>query len=211
MKAAALISCGVSTGFGSVVDRAQTRPGEVVVVIGAGGVGSGAIYGARFAGAQAIVVVDPLEFKRDHALSLGASHAVASTLDAHFLVSELTKGRMADVVVLTPGVMTGDLVKPACAMASKDGRIVLTGLGKFDDDAVTASLYNITVFNQTLMGSIFGSTSPRVQIPRLLSLHEAGKLDVERLISAEYALDDIQRGYDDLAAGKNIRGIVTFA
>ncbi len=210
LKAAALISCGVSTGFGSVVDRAQTRPGEVVVIIGAGGVGSGAIYGARFAGAQAIVVIDPLEFKRDHALSLGATHAVASTLDAHFLVSELTRGRMADVVVLTPGVMTGDLVKPSCAMASKDGRIVLTGLGKFDDEAVTASLYNITVFNQTLMGSIFGSTSPRVQIPRLLSLHEAGKLDVERLISAEYALDDIQRGYDDLAAGKNIRGIVTF-
>lgn len=211
MKAAALISCGVSTGFGSVVDRAQTRPGEVVVIIGAGGVGSGAIYGARFAGAREIVAVDPLESKRDNALALGATHCVPTSLDAHFLVSELTQGRMADVVVLTPGVMTGDLIKPSCAMASKDGRIVLTGLGRHDDDTVTANLYNLTVYNQTVMGSIFGSVPPRVQIPRLLSLYEAGTLDVERLITAEYSLDEIQQGYDDLAAGKNIRGLVTFA
>ena len=75
MKAAALISCGIATGFGSAVDRAKVRPGETVVVIGVGGVGSGAIQGARIAGARHIIAVDPVAFKQEKAKEVGATHA----------------------------------------------------------------------------------------------------------------------------------------
>ena len=210
LKAAALISCGISTGFGSAVDRAKVRPGETVVVIGAGGVGSGAIQGARLAGARQIIAVDPLPFKLEKAKKIGATHTAASTLEANMLLPELTEGRMADVVILTPGVLTGDLIAPAMALASKDGRVVTTASAPFNQNQVDLNLFNFAMFNQALLGTVFGSVSPRVQIPNLLRLYEAGMLEIDDLITQEYTLDQVQDGYDDLAAGSNIRGIVAF-
>jgi S-(hydroxymethyl)glutathione dehydrogenase/alcohol dehydrogenase len=210
LKAAALISCGISTGFGSAVDRANVRPGETVVVIGCGGVGSGAIQGARLAGARQIIAVDPLPFKVESAKKIGATHGAASILEANLILPELTEGRMADVVILTPGVLTGDLVAPAMALASKDGRVVATAIAPFDQDEVKLNLFNFSMFNQALLGTVFGSASPRVQIPNLLRLYEAGLLQIDDLITREYTLDEVQTGYDDLAEGSNIRGVVKF-
>jgi S-(hydroxymethyl)glutathione dehydrogenase/alcohol dehydrogenase len=210
LRAAALISCGISTGFGSAVDRAKVAPGEVVVVVGAGGVGSGAIQGARLAGARAIIVVDPLDSKVERARKIGATHGASNMIDATFMVAELSEGRMADVVILTPGVLTGDMVAPACAMASKDGRIVTTAIAPFAQDKIELNLFNFAMFNQSILGTVFGSVSPRVQIPRLLKLYEAGMLDIDDLITSEYSIENVQEGYDDLAAGKNIRGVVNF-
>ena len=210
LRAAALISCGISTGFGSAVDRAKVAPGEVVVVVGAGGVGSGAIQGAHIAGARAIVVVDLLESKQERAKKIGATHTTSNMIDATFLVAELTEGRMADVVILTPGVLTGDMVAPACQMGSKDARIVITAIAPFAQDKIELNLFNMAMFNQSLLGTVFGSVSPRVQIPRLLKLYEAGMLEVDDLITNEYTIDNVQQCYDYLEAGINIRGVVRF-
>ena len=210
LKAAALISCGLSTGFGSAVDRGGVKPGETVVVVGCGGVGSGAIQGARIAGARFIVAVDPLPFKVEKAKEIGATHGAASILDANFLLPELTEGRMADVVILTPGVLTGDLIAPAMQLASKDGRVVATAIAPFNQNEVTLNLFNLAMFNQALLGTVFGSCSPRVQIPNLLRLYQAGLLEVDKLITQEYTIDQVQNGYDDLAAGVNVRGVVKF-
>ncbi len=210
LKAAALISCGISTGFGSAVDRAKVKPGETVVVVGCGGVGSGAIQGARLAGARQIVAVDPLPFKVERAKEIGATHGAASIMEAAFLLPELTEGRMADVVILTPGVLTGDLVGPAVQLSSKDGRVVATAIAPFNQEQVSLNLFNFAMFNQALLGTVFGSCSPRVQIPNLLRLYQAGLLEIDRLITNEYTLDEVQNGYDDLAAGTNIRGVVKF-
>jgi S-(hydroxymethyl)glutathione dehydrogenase/alcohol dehydrogenase len=210
LKAAALISCGISTGFGSAVNRARTQPGETVVVVGCGGVGSGAIQGARIAGARYIVAVDPLPFKVERAKAIGATHGAASIEEAGLLLPGLTEGRMADVVVLTPGVLTGDMLAPACALGSKDGRIVVTAIAPFHQIDVKLNLFNTAMFNQSILGTVFGSTSPRVQVPNLLRLYRNGQLEVDELISHEYTLDEVQKGYDDLAAGANIRGVVTF-
>jgi len=210
LKAAALISCGISTGFGSAVDRAKVRPGETVVVIGCGGVGSGAIQGARLAGARQIIAVDPLPFKVEKAKLIGATHGAASILEANLILPELTEGRMADAVIMTPGVLTGDLIAPALALASKDGRVVATAIAPFNQNQVDLNLFNFAMFNQSLLGTVFGSVSPRVQIPNLLRLYEAGLLEVDKLITQEYTLDEVQNGYDDLHAGTNIRGLVKF-
>ncbi len=210
LRAAALISCGIATGYGSAVERAKVRPGEVVVVIGAGGVGSGAIQGARLAGARAIVAVDPVPFKTESTLAIGATHTASSIIEANLMLPELTEGRMADVVILTPGVLTGDLLGPACGLASKDGRIVVTAIAPFFQKEVRLSLFNMAMYNQAILGTVFGSASPRVQIPNLLRLYEKGDLKIDELITREYALDEVQTGYDDLAAGVNIRGVVAF-
>ncbi len=210
LKAAALISCGISTGFGSAVDRAKVKPGETVVVIGCGGVGSGALQGAKIAGARYVIAVDPIPFKVEKAKQVGATHGASSILEANLLLPELTEGRMADVVILTPGVLTGDLVAPAMALASKDGRVVATAIAPFNQDEVSLNLFNLAMFNQSLLGTVFGSCSPRVQIPNLLRLYQAGLLEIDSLITQEYTLDQVQNGYDDLAAGVNLRGVVKF-
>jgi len=211
LRAAALISCGISTGFGSAVQRGATRPGETVVVVGCGGVGSGAIQGARIAGARIIVAVDPLPFKRDNAAKIGATHTAASIEEAALLLPELTEGRMAEVVILTPGVLTGDLVAPAVALGGKDSRIVVTAIAPFHQIDVNLNLFMLSMSNQSLLGTVFGSVSPRVQIPNLLRLYQAGQLQVDELITQEYTLDQVQNGYDDLEAGSNIRGVVNFS
>ena len=211
LRAAALVSCGLATGFGAAVDRAQVRPGEVVVVVGCGGVGSGAIQGARIAGAGAIIAVDTLPWKVDRAKEIGATHGASSLLEAAFTAAELTRGRLADVVILTPATLTGDLLMPACKAASKCGRIVTVAIAPFDQADVTMDLFGFAMYNQTLLGTVFGSQSPRVQIPRILELYNRGVFKIDELVTKEYALDEVQAGYDDLAAGKNIRGVVRFA
>ncbi len=210
LKAAALISCGISTGFGSVTDRAKARPGEVVVVVGCGGVGSGALQGARLAGARAIVAVDPLPFKIDQAKKIGATHGAASIEEALPLVAEVTQGRMADVVVLTPETLTGNLIGPACQLGSKDARIVATAIAPISQMEVQLNLFNLAMYNQSLLGTVFGSASPRVQVPRLLALYQNGQLEIDELITNEYRIDQVQQGYDDLHAGRNVRGVVNF-
>ena len=133
LKAAALISCGISTGFGSAVDRAKVKPGETVVVVGCGGVGSGAIQGARIAGARYDHRRRPAALQgRRRPRRSGPPTARPPSSRPTCMIPELTEGRMADVVILTPGVLTGDLVAPACSLASKDGRIVATAIAPFD-------------------------------------------------------------------------------
>jgi NDMA-dependent alcohol dehydrogenase len=210
MKAAALISCGISTGFGSAVDRAKVKPGETVVVVGCGGVGSGAIQGARIAGARTIIAVDPVPFKLEKAKEVGATHTAPSTLDAQFMLPELTQGRNADVVILTPGVLKGDLIAAACGLGSKDARVVVTAIAPFHQMDVQLNLFNFSMFNQSLLGTVFGSASPRVQVPNLLNLFEAGQLKIDEIITQEYSLDQVQQGYDDQAAGTIIRGVIKF-
>jgi S-(hydroxymethyl)glutathione dehydrogenase/alcohol dehydrogenase len=115
---------------------------------------------------------------------------------------------MADIVVLTPSTLTGDLIAPSCALGSKDARIVCTAIAPISQMDVQLNLFNFAMFNQSLLGTVFGSESPRAQVPRLLALYRSGQLEIDELITKEYTLDQVQEGYDDLHAGRNIRGVV---
>ena len=210
LRAAALISCGIATGFGSAVDRAKVRPGEAVVVVGCGGVGSGALQGARVAGARTIVAVDPVPFKLDMARAVGATHTATSMRAAREVLPELTSGRLADVVVLTPGVLRGEMLEEASRLASKDARIVVTAIAPLRASDVTLNLFHLAMFNQSVLGTVFGSCSPRVQVPHLLGLFESGQLLIDEIVTREYHLDGVQQGYDDQAAGAIVRGVVAF-
>src|SRR6478735_5075794 len=100
LECVALVSCGVATGWGSAVKRAETQPGDTVVVVGCGGIGMNAVQGAKMAGAKRVIAVDPVEFKREQATVFGATHTFASLEEATPAVVELTWGRGADKTIL---------------------------------------------------------------------------------------------------------------
>jgi NDMA-dependent alcohol dehydrogenase len=211
LRAAALISCGISTGFGSAAARGGVKPGDVVAVVGCGGVGSGALQGAKHAGARAIVAIDPDQSKVDRALKHGATHGATSVMEAAFgFLPDLTMGQNCDVVILTPGRLTGDLIEESRGILRKGGTMVATAIAPFQQTTVDLNLAMFTLYNQQLLGTVFGSVPPRIQIPRLLRLHHEGMLEIDDLITQEYSIDGVDQGYRDLNDGKNIRGVIRF-
>ena len=211
LRVAALLSCGVSTGFGAAVNRGGVKPGDVVAVIGCGGLGSAAIQGARHAGARAVIAIDTNQSKIDRALKIGATHGCTTTLDAAFnILPDLTWGKNCDVVVITVGEPTSEIIEEARSITAKGGTVVAAALGRWDMSSVDLNLFMFSMMNQQLLGTVFGSEAPRIQIPRLLRLHHDGQFLVDELITNEYTIENVQQGYDDLESGENIRGVVRF-
>jgi NDMA-dependent alcohol dehydrogenase len=208
MEVVALVSCGVATGWGSACQRGDVRPGDTVVVVGIGGVGINAVQGARMAGAKHIVAVDPIEFKREKAMEFGATHTYSSMEDAQLPLTELTFGQMADKVIMTPGVLHGDLMALGTALCGKGGTIVVTGIAPMTQTQSAVNLFELAMWNKEIKGSIFGSLNPRTDIPKLLNLYRAGQLKLDELITTTYKLDEVNVGYQAMRDGTNIRGVI---
>ena len=210
LEKAALVGCGVTTGWGSAVYSADVQPGDTFVVIGCGGIGQNAIQGARMAGARHIVAIDPGPFKRDFAKSMGATHTYASMAEALEPLTELTWGRMADKAVISIGRLRGEHIQEALNLVSKGGTCVVTGLGGFLETDVQINLFLFAMFEKRLQGAIFGSANPRYDIPNLLRSYMEGELKLDELITTTYRLEDINQGYADMNSGKNIRGLIKY-
>ncbi len=210
LRTAALVGCGVPTGWGSAVYAAQTRIGDTVVVVGIGGVGINAVQGAKHAGANQIVAVDPVAFKREKALEFGATHTSPSLEEAEELVVELTGGRLADRAVFTVGVGDGKLLNGTQALVRKGGVIAFTSAAPADQSEVSLDLFSFAMSNKRLQGTLFGSCDPRNDIPLLLDLYMREKLMLDELITNTYTLEDINQGYADMHAGKNLRGVIVY-
>lgn len=207
---AALVGCGVTTGFGSAVRTAELRAGDAAVVMGVGGIGINAVQGARIAGCRYIIAIDPVPFKREKALEFGATHAFASVDEAWPVVSELTRGQLADACIITTDVAEGEYVLPALSLVGKGGRVVITAIGHPEEQTISASLFELTLYEKSIRGSLFGSSNPQMDIPRLLELYNLGQLKLDELITKEYRLEDINEGYDDMRQGRNIRGLIRY-
>ncbi|GFG51667.1 alcohol dehydrogenase [Mycolicibacterium agri] len=210
LEAASLVSCGVTTGWGSATVGVGTEPGDTVVIIGAGGVGINAVQGARAAGARAVIAVDPVEFKRDSAKFFGATETVASAEEAVPLVRELTAGVMADRVVLTPSVLPPELLAPAMMLTRKGGTCLMTAIPKLDVNIVPLLLVDFIQSCKTLKGLLYGGMNPRASMPMLLSMYRNGHLKLDELITRRYRLDQINDAFRDMREGRNIRGLIEF-
>jgi S-(hydroxymethyl)glutathione dehydrogenase/alcohol dehydrogenase len=208
LDVAAIVGCGVPTGFGSAVNSAEVKPGDVVVIIGAGGIGMNAVQGAAIAGAWRVIVVDPVEFKRQKALELGATDAFATAEEATELAKSLTNGQGADAAIVTVGVTSGEHASQGYSMIRKGGTLVVTGLGKIDSTLSNISLFDIAMMQKRIQGSLYGGWSPRVAIPLLLDLYRQKKLKLDELVTRSYKLEEINEAYDDMRNGKNIRGVI---
>ncbi|TVS84041.1 Zn-dependent alcohol dehydrogenase [Mycobacterium helveticum] len=207
---AALLACAVPTGYGSAARRAGVRGGDTAVVIGAGGIGTAAIQGARISGAARIVAVDVNEFKRQSAPRFGATHTAATAAEALELVRELTRGVMADAVIVSPAMIGEADVGEALALTRKGGTCVLTGLPAPALRSVALALQDFILMNKTLCGTVFGSCNPKSDIPMLATLYGSGRLLLDEMITRRYGLDDINDAYADLASGQLIRGVIDF-
>ena len=205
---AVLVGCGVPTGWGSAVNTANVAPGDTVAIYGIGGIGINAVQGARYAGAKNVIAIDPLENKREKAMELGATHAFATAEEAQAAIAEMTRGQMADSAILTVDLMTAEVVSAGFDAIGKGGTVVVTGLNKLELPTVTLSGSIMTLFRKTVKGSLFGDCNPTTDIPKILGLYQAGDLKLDEIITRTYTLEEVNEGYDDLMAGKNVRGVI---
>lgn len=202
----ALIGCGVTTGVGAVLNTAAVKPGSTVAVVGCGGVGQSVVQGARIAGAERIIALDPVELKRKTAATLGATDMVdPSVADPVEAVRELTGGRGADYVfevVGSPATLTQSI-----DMTRSAGTTVLIGVMKMTDTIA----YNGLMFiygGKTLVSSFGGSADPRRDFPRYVKLVEKGQIHLDTMVSRRYKLDEVNDAFAATAAGEVLRSVL---
>ncbi len=207
---ACLLGCGVVTGWGSSVYAADVAPGDVVAVVGIGGIGINAVQGARLAGAKQIWAIDPVEFKRSKAQEFGATHTSASLEEALPAITEASWGRMANKVIMSMGVGSGELLAAALAITAKRGRVVVTNIHPALETSANISLLDLTLMEKQVVGSLFGSGNPRADIPKILELYHRGQIDLDGLVTKTYPLEGVNDGYADMREGVNIRGVLLY-
>ena len=203
-----IVGCGVPTGWGSAVYSADVLPGDTVIVIGTGGVGINAVQGARYAGAKRVIAVDPVALKREVAEQVGATHAVATVEEAHALAQQLTRGVGADKTIVTVNVIRDNLLNQALDTVSKGGTLVITSWADDQSNNLNISSVLLTAYNRRIQGTLFGSSNPNYDIPRLVDLYRQGDLKLDELITRTYTLDQINDACDDLENGRNMRGVI---
>jgi S-(hydroxymethyl)glutathione dehydrogenase/alcohol dehydrogenase len=210
LSRACLLGCGVVTGWGSAVYAADTQPGDTIVVVGVGGIGANAIQGAKLAGAKRVIAIDPLENKREKAMEFGATHTFPSMIEAAQGIADLTWGTMANKVIMTMGAGDGAVLSEALALTAKRGRVVVTNIHPASEMTASMNMFDLTLMEKQVVGSLFGSGNPRYDIPKLIGLYREGQIDLDSLVTKEYTLEQVNEGYDDMRSGKNIRGVMIY-
>jgi S-(hydroxymethyl)glutathione dehydrogenase / alcohol dehydrogenase len=117
---------------------------------------------------------------------------------------------MCDSVICTFGVMLGELLEPALTLTAKGGTCVVTSVAPIAQASADVNLFLLAMMNKQIKGCLYGAESPRVQIPRLLSLYRDGQLKIDEMITETYRLDQVNDGYADIAAGRVVRGVISF-
>jgi len=210
LNRAVLVGCGVPTGIGAVIHRAKVVPGSTVMVIGCGGIGMNAVQGAALAGARMIIAVDVNDFKLEKAKEFGATHTINSKNQDPVQVSkDLTWGEGVDYAF--EAIATPATIGQAYAATGKNGTVVVIGLTPATAESIPIPPLDLVLFQKTLMGTLYGDSQPRNDIPQLLKMYHAGKVKLDELVTRTYTLDQINEAYADMLAGKNIRGVIEFA
>lgn len=205
---AALIACGVISGFGAVLNRAKVPPNASVTVMGCGGVGLNAIQGARFVGAHPIIAVDILDSKLEMAKQFGATHTVNAKEEADVIakVKEITYGRGSDYAIIASAGI--NILRQGWDLSAVQGTTVVIGHGWEE----TLEAWHPVEFclGRTITGSAMGAVRLRVDIPRIIELYQHGRVKLDEMVSAHYSFDQINQALDDMAKGDVIRNVIMF-
>ncbi len=205
-----VIGCAVQTGVGAVFNTAGVEWGSSVLVMGLGGIGQAVVQGARIAGATMIVVSDPVEGRREAATGFGATHVLNPAVDdLQSAVARLTDGAGVDYAFEAAGVAS--LVAEGLAVTRVGGTTVLVGAPGVEQAAQIDSVAMFVTLQKRLVGSLLGGCRPDRDIPLLIDLWRSGQLDLESMTSHRIGLDDIETGFENLAAADGIRTVVEIA
>lgn len=215
LEKACLFGCGFTTGYGAVTNAIRIKPGETITIVGCGGLGLAAIQGAAASDAGQIIAVDVHEEKLDLAKKMGATHALRN----RHKVDETVK----EIMDITWGVGTdysGDFVgfdqsnetiDLAFKAVRKGGTMLLVGVAPLMQQTMPVNPALMTLFQKTIKGLLFGSAQFQVDIPRYIDLMQAGKIDLDTMVTQEYKLTDINTCFANLLAGNKVaRQVIRF-
>ncbi|MDD9856776.1 MAG: zinc-binding dehydrogenase, partial [Gammaproteobacteria bacterium] len=205
---ASLLSCGVITGFGAVVNTAELPANAGAAVIGCGGVGLNAVQGAAWSGAFPLVAIDVVARKLQTARDFGATHAVnAAAEDVRQSVKKITAGRGMEYVFTAAG--NPRVIEQGLSLLAPGGTLVIVGMPP-TGDLVSFDATALADTGQRILSSKMGSTRLRVDIPRLVALHRNGRLKLEPLISNRHPLAEINRAIDEVRRDEVLRNVIVF-
>jgi Zn-dependent alcohol dehydrogenase len=208
--ASSIISCGVMTGYGSVVNIAKVSEGSSVVVLGTGGVGLSVVQGAKISKASKIIAIDINEKRLAMAKQFGATHTILAVavdkglLKAAEIVKELTNGRGADYAFECTAVP--ELGAAPLAMIRNAGTAVqVSGIEQeipFD--------MNLFEWDKVYINPLYGGCRPEKDFPEILEHYASGNLQLEEMITKTYALEELPQAFEDMLSGKNAKGVILF-
>jgi len=209
-SAASIISCGVMTGFGSVVNSAKVTEGSSVVVLGAGGVGLSVIQGAKVSDAAMVIAIDINENRLLLAKEFGATHTILAEksdkglMKAAEKVKQMTDNRGADYAFECTAVP--DLGAAPLAMIRNAGTAVQVS-GIEQEIVIDMNLFE---WDKLYINPLYGGCNPEKDFPKIVKLYQSGELKLEEMITKTYALDQLEQAFDDMLTGKNAKGVIVF-
>jgi S-(hydroxymethyl)glutathione dehydrogenase / alcohol dehydrogenase len=204
----ALLADTLTTGFGAITRDARVSIGESVVVIGVGGIGLGAVLGAKLAGAHPIIAVDIADHKLAKAREYGATHTINTRTENLVEAAQRILGNGAMVDAVFDGTGNPTVIEQAWKITSAKGRLVLIGVMRHDQQF---SLNTLPLhYGKVLTGSEGGASQPAQDIPRLLRMIRDGRFDPRSMISHRCALTDINAAIATMRSGESIHTIIGF-
>lgn len=207
---AAIVGCGVMTGYGSVVNAAKVKAGSSVVVLGTGGVGLNVIQGARIAGAVKIIAVDINPLRLEMAKEYGATHTILAEksdkglLQAAQVVKSMTHGRGADYAFECTAIP--ELGAAPLAMVRNAG-VACQVSGIEQEISIDMNLFE---WDKIYINPLYGKARPQIDFPILQQLYAKGDLILDKMVTKTYALDQLAEAFADMHAGRNAKGVIVF-
>ena len=205
---ACVIGCAVQTGVGAVLNTARVEEGATVLVMGLGGVGLSVVQGARLAGAARILASDPVAARREAAARFGATDLLDPARDDVAARCKEITGVGVDYAFETAG--RASLVELGVLACRNGGTTVCVGAPPVSESISLAPAALFTVSEKKLVGCLLGSSNALREIPRLVALWQAGRLDLEGLITARRPIGEINEAVSDLKASRGIRTVLAF-
>ncbi|SFC02124.1 S-(hydroxymethyl)glutathione dehydrogenase / alcohol dehydrogenase [Algibacter lectus] len=210
MPSASIISCGVMTGYGSVVNSAKLQAGSSAVVLGTGGVGLNVIQGARISGAAKIIAIDINQERLEMAKQFGATHTILADkndtglIKASEEVKKMTNGRGADYAFECTAIP--ELGAAPLAMVRNAGTAVqVSGI----EQEITIDM-RLFEWDKIYINPLYGKCRPQIDFPKLTNLYDKGDLMLDEMITRTYPLENLQQAFDDMLTGKNAKGVIVF-
>lgn len=208
MDVAALIGCAVSTGFGSILNQIESKPGIDVVIFGLGGVGLSALMGAKILNCNNIIAVDIKDHKLEFATKFGATHTInSSETDPVKEIMSITGNNGVDMSFDTFG--RGSVTNQAIQSTKRKGTTVIVGIAPIGD-TVNADMVDLCRNQKTLIGSFYGSISPHESFRQIIKHYLKGEIDIRGLVERTYKLEQINEAFNDLENGQDGRGIIIY-